>query len=80
MFVMCAVLARPQQHRVFKSAGAEKKGEKPDGPVRLKSEVGEEPMVPERDDEPARCKHDEKQEHLKRIHTEVDDVSGDRGK
>ena len=60
MFMVVSMFASPEQHRIFEGRGAKNQGEEPYKPMRLKSAVGEEPVVPDRDGKPAGKEHHEK--------------------
>ena len=74
MLVMATMFARPHQDRIFKGGRSKDKCEKPDGPARFKREVGEQPMVPDRDAEATGQKHREEKCDLKPIETEMVEV------
>ena len=60
MLVMGAVFTGPEESRVFKSPGTKNQGEESYRPVRLESQVREEPMVADCNGKSARAEHDER--------------------
>ena len=83
MFMMVAVFARPEKYGVLKCGRAEDQGKEPHQPVRLKSPMGEQPVIPGRDGKSARKKHHEKKPDLECVQAEEPEISrhgGDRQK
>ena len=79
MLVVGTVFAGPEERRVFKSPGAENQREEPYAPVRLESEVREEPMVSDRDGKSAGAEHDKEKRYLEPIDSEEIKIGGHRG-
>jgi len=79
MLVMSPVLAAPHEGGVLKRRRAKEQGEKAHCPVGLESEVGEEPVITERNAHPSGENHEKKKRHLKPVEAEVPDVDGDSG-
>ena len=67
VLVMRPMFAAPHERGVFKGAGPEKQREESYGPMGVEREMRKKPMVAQRDREPARAEHYEKQHHLKPI-------------
>src|ERR1700730_10207207 len=79
MLMMRAVLAGPEERRVFKSSSAEDQRDEPYGPMRLKGEVREQPVITNRNGKSACAKHDKKKSNLEPIDPEEIKVGGHSG-
>jgi hypothetical protein len=77
VFMVTAMFARPEKHRVLKCRGAKNQCEEPHQPMRLKGPMREKSVVPDRDRKSAGKKHYEKQDDLERIQAEKPEVGRD---
>ena len=80
MFVVSTMFAGPEEGRIFEGSCTENQREEPYRPVRLESEVGEEPMVTDRNGKSARGEHDKEKPDLEPINPEEVEVDGYRAK
>jgi hypothetical protein len=77
--VVAAMLGAPEEGGVLKGGGAKEEGEEADGPMGLEREMGEEPVIAERDAEPGGDEHPEEKRELKPIDTVAPEVEGNSG-
>jgi hypothetical protein len=80
MFVVSTMFAGPEEGRIFEGSCTEDQREEPYRPVRLESEVGEKPMVTDRNRKSARGEHDKEKPDLEPIDAEEVEVSRYCGK
>lgn len=80
MLVVVAVLACPEQRRVFEGRSAKDQRKQPDDPVCLKSKVREESMIAKRDRKSGREEHHKKQRDLERVDPEEPQINRHGGK
>jgi hypothetical protein len=81
MLMVATMFASPEEHGVLKCRRTKDQGKQPDEPVRLKSAMGEEPVITERHGKSAREKHYKKQYDLKGVQAEKPEINrhgGDR--
>jgi hypothetical protein len=78
MLMVGTVLARPEEHGVFKGAGAEDQREQSHDGVRLESEVRKESMIAKCYRKAARAEHYKEECYLEPIDPEKPDINGHR--
>jgi hypothetical protein len=79
MLMMRAVLASPEERRVFKSSSAEDQRNETHDPVCLEGQVREQPVITNRYRKAACAEHDKKKDHLEPIDPEEIEIAGHRG-
>ena len=79
MFMVTAMFAGPEEHRVLKGRRTKDQREKPYDPVGLEAPMREKPVIADRDREAAGKKHHEKEDDLEGIQTEKPEINRDCG-
>jgi hypothetical protein len=79
MFMVTAMFAGPEEHRVLKGRRTKYQREKPYDPVGLEAPMREKPVIPDGDREAAGKKHYQKEDDLEGIQTEKPEISGHCG-
>jgi hypothetical protein len=79
MFMVTAMFAGPEEHRVLKGRRTKEEREKPYAPVGLKAPMRKKPVIPDRDREAAGKKHHEKKDNLEGVQTKKPEISGNCG-
>ena len=78
VLVVTAMFAAPHEHRVLEGGGAEEQDEQLDGPLGVKGDVREQPVVAQGDGHPGGVGHEEKHRDLEPVNAVVAEVNGHR--
>ena len=79
MFMVTAMFAGPEEHRVLKGRRTKYQREKPYDPVGLEAPMREKPVIPDGDGKSAGKEHHEKEYGLEHVQTKKPKINGHCG-